>query len=70
MVDLITALSSLLASLALLGAVLFLHRIARPLGHALTNLSLNAAGKRIVRLLKLAEDSRSTLSEPNSDDSL
>lgn len=66
MAALITAVGLLIASLALLGFVLLLHRLAKPIGHALMNLSLNAAGKRLSRIVKLAEEGREILTGPDS----
>jgi hypothetical protein len=63
--EFIISISWLIATSAALGGVLFLHRIAKPLGHALMTLSLNTAGRRLDRLVNLAKG-RATLLESDS----
>jgi len=68
MISLITAVSGLIASVAFLLAVIFLHRIAKPIGYALRRSTSITAVKRLARLSKLADEGRKLLSEPDSKD--
>jgi hypothetical protein len=65
MIALITAVSGLIASVAFLLAVIFLHRMAKPLAFALRRSSSKAAVKRLSRLSKLADEGCRLLSEPD-----
>ena len=51
----LTALSSLIGSMALLLVAVFLLRIAKPVGDALTIFALRAAGRRLATLLKIGQ---------------
>lgn len=64
MVAALTATSSLIIAIALLGLVIFLNRIAKPLSAALMMCAMRASGRRLSSLIRAADDGTPVLPTP------